>query len=453
MDQGNTSRSSERGAWPHEAGRFPAPEFGALLTPVPSGMAQELHIAIRIDNFAAISQQFGERHAEKVKAVVCDALRALADHSQIGRTVVLPDKDGLISAIFVSENADCHALVHAACVLIAMTPVAVGRSAVVPVLSFGLATSGGDAPSEGRDSALLASAKANLQGEQADVAAQYPIYERDLVSATGLLEAVRKNEVLLRWQPVRDADNPCEILYRHVSLCRLHDQAYPDRVKDEVAAIERVGASPALDCYTVSRTIDELQRSPHVSLAVTISGRSASQSFWWAEVLTRLAADRALGPRLFLIIGDTAPLPKFGDLVRFADQVRRYGCHIGVGQFGAGYSSIRALLALKPDIISIDAQFLARGLFGGADRKVFDHIVGLAGAIGRAVIASGVDSENLARFARDAGVTWQQGYHQGCPSVVRGWTADSGSGQIATLERFRDAFCQSSALHDRGGKS
>ena len=162
MDTGNSSRSWARGDRPHEASRLPSPEFGSVLTLAPSLLARELHIAIRIDNFAAISRQFGERHAEKVKAAVCDALQALGGHSEIGRTVVLPDKDGLISAIFASDHADCHVLVHAACVLIAMTPVAVGRAAVVPILSFGVAASNIDTACEGRDTALLVERRAKL---------------------------------------------------------------------------------------------------------------------------------------------------------------------------------------------------------------------------------------------------------------------------------------------------
>lgn len=453
MDQGYSSRSSARGHRPDRANRLPAPEFGAILTLSPPAAARELHLAIRLDNYDLVSRQFGERHAEKLKNAVCNSLRALGNHPHVARAVVLPGEDGLIGAIFVSDRMDCHVVVHAACVLIAMTPVNVGRTTIVPVLSFGVAPPEFEAPEDGRDAALLAAARGNIAWLGRDVAPFGQAQEQDLSTAASFLEAVSRNEVLFRWQPVRDADDPCEILYHHVSVCRVHDQALPVGVAEEIAAIERVGASPAFDCYAVSRAIDELQHAPHLTLAVTISGRSATSGFWWTEVLARLASDRLLGPRLFLNIGDSAPLPEFGALVKFVDMMRLHGCRIGIDRFGAGYSSIRAIMALKPDIITIDPQFLARALQGEADRTVFDHITGLAAAISRAVVAAGVDNERTGRLARDAGINWQQGYHHGAPSVVRAWTAGSAPRQIAALESFCDAFRNApSAVRARGDR-
>lgn len=101
---------------------------------------------------------------------------------------------------------------------------------------------------------------------------------------------------------------------------------------------------------------------------------------------------------------------------------------------------------LRPDAVKVDAFYLKRASKTETDRRTYDHLVGLAATLAGTVIAKGVESAEDSELACDAGAYWQQGDHQGAPSLGRSWIPDRRNDQIAALEQFRDA-CR------RGGSS
>lgn len=411
---------------------------------IPSPCA-ELYIAIRIDNFDYISKFFGPRHADRMVRMVCDNLSRLSHHHRLDRAVILPGDDGCIDAVFASSTEDVAALVHACCVLAAFTPVGVGRDEIVPVLSFGLAEAGVDVHGRERDALLFRSARQQLASVEAwrplsSRAAMRDVYAANLSRAAGLMGAVHAQAAVLAWQPVRNTDATCGILY-HEALLRLVDaRGHASCARDSILAVERVGCAPALDCCIVSRVLDELEAVPSARLGVNISAQSATLDFWWAEVLGRLSANRLLGSRLFIEITETASLPPINQVVEFVDRMRSFGCTVVLDNFGVGFSSIRTVMALKPDLVKIDALFVQRASESEVNMQVLRHLVSLGSVLAHAVIVEGIDTEAQAALAREAGACWQQGFHQGAPSIGRRWITDQSSGRIVALKQYRDAF-------------
>jgi len=364
-------------------------------------------------------------------ADVCRSLRSIRGDKFID-VQIRQVADGLIDAVFVADRPDCDLLVHACCVVIATRPIDICGISILPVLSFASPSDYSDREACGQIGISDSEPPdATSKGEQGNFGALSAFsgyagsYSSEMAAAGALLGVIGANAAHLAWQPVRHADDRFGVLYEECVIHVLDHDGFMPCLNDQVLAVERIGASPALDCYTVSRAIDELRVFSDACLGVSISSLSASLGFWWTEVFARLADDRAIANRLFIEIKATAPFPPFGNVVAFVDHMRRLGCKIILGDFGVGFSSIRSIIALRPDAIKIDPFFLHRASRSEKDREVFFSLTRLATTLTTGVIVMGVDTAEQAAMAREAGALWQQGRYHGSARFSRRWAAQS----------------------------
>jgi len=389
-------------------------------------------VIISLQNFSCVCNLFGRAVASEFLLGVIQSLRSLGG-DEILRARVRPDLDGVIEVLFASSRPDCNRFVHACCVALATTPIDVLGVSLLPALSFACQSSCSDFEEvggvEGRGVShpphgVLEVARTHREASYS-ASGQAGAYRADMLASAVLLKAVRTNSAQLAWQPVCHSDDRFGVLYQEGAIHAVDPSGGTPCLNDQILAVERIGAAPVLDCYTVSRAIDQLRASSQVFIGVVISSLSATQSFWWNEIFSDLSADRSIAARLFIEIRATAPFPPFGEVVAFVDRMRRLGCRIILGDFGIGFSSIRSLIALRPDGIKIDAFLLHRALRGDEERAVFLSLARLAATLASTVIVRGVDTAEQAQVANEAGVVWQQGEYHGRPSVSRRWPGES----------------------------
>lgn len=89
---------------------------------------------------------------------------------------------------------------------------------------------------------------------------------------------------------------------------------------------------------------------------------------------------------------------------------RNMGCLIAVDDFGAGHSNFNRLWALMPDIVKLDRSLLVRALQQPNHRYLLSRIVALIHDTGAQALMEGVETEEEALTALDAGVDLVQGY-------------------------------------------
>lgn len=92
------------------------------------------------------------------------------------------------------------------------------------------------------------------------------------------------------------------------------------------------------------------------------------------------------------------------------------GAMIALDDYGTGYSNLRALLDLPVDRIKIDRSLISA--IGSDDRamKLIVSLSQLAGVVGAALIAEGVEDDAQAAFLEGMGCRFLQGYRFGVPA-------------------------------------
>jgi len=97
----------------------------------------------------------------------------------------------------------------------------------------------------------------------------------------------------------------------------------------------------------------------------------------------------------------------------FIDKIRSYGCHIGVDDFGAGYSNFNMLEALNVDFVKIDGSLIREIDTLPKHALIVETISDFCTKLGVKTVAEFVSSEEIYNKTKDLGIEYMQGWHFG----------------------------------------
>jgi EAL domain-containing protein (putative c-di-GMP-specific phosphodiesterase class I) len=114
--------------------------------------------------------------------------------------------------------------------------------------------------------------------------------------------------------------------------------------------------------------------------------------------------------QVFLEITESVPLSHFEFCSSVLAEIRSKGVRLVIDDFGAGYSNLRYIAELVPDIVKLDMH-LVHGI-GSSERtrKLVRSIVQLCADMNSKVVAEGIEVKDDFEALRDVGVHFGQGY-------------------------------------------
>jgi len=102
------------------------------------------------------------------------------------------------------------------------------------------------------------------------------------------------------------------------------------------------------------------------------------------------------------------------DIVKnFIEKIRSYGCHIGVDDFGAGYSNFNMLEALSVDFVKIDGSLIKEIDTLPKHALIVETISDFCTKLGIKTVAEFVSSEEIYQKTKSLGIEYMQGWHFG----------------------------------------
>jgi diguanylate cyclase (GGDEF)-like protein len=228
-------------------------------------------------------------------------------------------------------------------------------------------------------------------------------------------------EALLRWRhPRRGLLGPNELL--------------PDLAGSALA--DRIGS------WVLAEAIGQWRRWQDQDLplvvGVNVSAEQLRNDALVDEILGHIAQgpppDGRSGAVLQLEIVENAALDDLARVGRILARCRAAGVRIALDDFGTGYSSLVHVRELPIDTIKIDRSFVQGMQGSAADRSIVSGVVALARALGREVMAEGVETDAQGKALLALGCHLVQGF-----GIARPMAADR---LLRWRERWERDWCE-----------
>jgi len=122
--------------------------------------------------------------------------------------------------------------------------------------------------------------------------------------------------------------------------------------------------------------------------------------------------------RVALEVTEHAAVADYGALLSALAPFRERGALLSIDDAGAGYSSMRHILNLQPDVIKLDMS-ITRHIDTDSNRRALAKgLIAFAHEIGSTIVAEGVETESELEALRAIGVDKVQGYYLSKPKAL-----------------------------------
>ncbi|MBH9577103.1 putative bifunctional diguanylate cyclase/phosphodiesterase [Inhella proteolytica] len=390
----------------------------AALAQPRDGRGQVAVLFIDVDNFKLVNDSLGHEAGDQLLCEMCRRISRCVEAGSTGcGTVSRFGGDELVVLLPDTEVAAVTQLSH--CVLAAMAePMRLDGREVVSTVSIGVALCRpGSQPAEqllrDADTALYA-AKSRGRNRmerfneelharvlrrlriESDLRialreAQLHVHYQPQVSlVTGRVVGV---EALARWQhPELGAMSPAEFI-PIAEECRLVDELGWQVLR---SACHQLAAWRVLE--------------PTLSMTVNLSPRQLDNPAFVTELQHLLAQTGTEPTALCLELTESALMRRNSDVVEILTQVRQLGVYVAMDDFGTEHSSLSRLRELPVEVLKIDRAFIDGLPDETGDLAIVSSILSLAYAMGKHVIAEGVETVEQALALCDMGCPVAQGY-------------------------------------------
>ncbi|MEA3372458.1 MAG: GGDEF domain-containing protein, partial [Campylobacterota bacterium] len=208
-----------------------------------------------------------------------------------------------------------------------------------------------------------------------------------------------------RLQPTVDVHNR---IVRQELLLRLVKGSEQLSAHHFMPVIMNLGWMSKIDQYVIEKIITHREDYQPLSINISLDFiRQSSMLHWLKETLQRMPNR----PNICFEISNSSLLQDQGACLEFIKIVRSLECGIGLDHFMLGKADLTYLRAIKPDYLKIDADYLLTILESQGGGLTNRSLYTIASMLDIAIIALGIDSEELLERLKANGVSFFQGYY------------------------------------------
>jgi diguanylate cyclase (GGDEF)-like protein len=245
-----------------------------------------------------------------------------------------------------------------------------------------------------------------------------------------LRRGILQDEFRLQYQPTVDLDTQRPFLVEALLRWEHPDRGLvpPDQfipLAEDTRLIVPIGAWALREAC---REVAEWRRS-HPALAdlqvsVNLSACQFADDHLVDLVSSALAGSGLEPGALWLEITETAVMDDVERTIATLGALRGLGVHLAIDDFGTGYSSLSYLKRFPVDVLKIDRSFVDGMGTDSEDAAIVTAVVRMAHALGKEVVAEGIETAVQLAGLRDLGCRAGQGYLFSRPrpaDVLRPW--------------------------------
>ncbi len=376
-----------------------------------------------LDRFKMINDSLGHMHGNELLREVARRLhQCLRPHDLVARlggdefAVLLRDIHEPSAGVRLAER-----------MLTALAqPVSLGDTDIVTAASVGLTFSdfGNRTVDELLRDADLAMYQAKAAGRGRVAIFDRGMHEQitdKLALEADLRNALGEGQLSLDFQPLFELE-PAR-LFGFEALARW---SHPERGSISptvfIALAEESGRIGTLTDWVIDQALAQLaawhRQAPHMAhlgMSVNISGSDLVRAGFVKTVMALLRTHGVAPDHLTLEITETVLMSNLEPARDALHQLRQAGVKLAIDDFGTGYSSLAYLSRLPIDYLKIDRSFICAITSGDEHVEIVRAVLTLGTALGKCVVAEGIETPEQLAVLQRLGVTVGQGYHMSLP--------------------------------------
>lgn len=223
-------------------------------------------------------------------------------------------------------------------------------------------------------------------------------------------EALEKEEFVLYYQPKYNLLE--EKIFGVEALIRWnHPRKGMMSPGEFIPEMENTDLINLLTYWVMERALSDYSEWKEKGITLNVSINISShnlQHYRFLEEVDRIIAEYAIGgPHIELEITETDIMTEN----KVLDKLLERGFRISIDDFGTGYSSLAYLKYLPADTIKIDRGFIGNITENGSDREIVKAVIKMGHALGKSVLAEGVETEEALELLKEMGCDSVQGYY------------------------------------------
>src|SRR6202023_1273484 len=235
-----------------------------------------------------------------------------------------------------------------------------------------------------------------------------------LMLETGLRHALDRKQLSLHYQPKVDLGTgqitgvEALLRWRHPDLGMLPPMQFIP-LAEETGLIVPIGRWVLKEACTQNMLWQHQGLMP-VSMAVNLSPRQFMDESLLQDIDEALFASGMPPTLLQLEVTESMVMQNVPRAIKLLDTIRSRGIRLAIDDFGTGYSSMSLMKQFPIETIKIDRSFVRNLPDDCEDQAIAQAIISMGKALGRTVVAEGVETLEQATFLRDRGCDEMQGF-------------------------------------------
>lgn len=408
---------------------------------------------VDLDGFRAINDTRGHKIADRLLSSVAGAIRKVSASAELiarlgGDEFLIVETEGESSVDF---DATAQALSDALCRRFVLDEdVEVKASASIGIACF---------PRDGHDlDALMGNADTALRRVKSSGRVGHAFYtpsmdaERraHLAFERDVSAAVQAGQLSVAYQPQADA-RTCAIKGFEALLRWKHPVHGFVSPAKFIPAAEACGAIAEIGAFVLREALAQAARWPsHLRVSVNVSPAQIVHADFAQLVEETLAEAGVEASRLEIEVTESLFIYDSKAAMKTLERLKASGVSVAMDDFGTGYSSLSTLRSFPFDRIKIDRSFVFDMVTNKDAAAIVNAIMGLGRAMGRPVVAEGVETREQLEALQHLGCDEVQGYLFGKPLPIEEY-AHVTSGipariSVAGPRRTRPAMARSADL-------
>lgn len=241
-----------------------------------------------------------------------------------------------------------------------------------------------------------------------DAASETAAHERHLL-VQRVAQAIRNGELRLHFQPQINMRTG-EIVGFEALVRWQHPERGMLPPAEFIPLIEETDLISEMGQWVLNETLEQQARWKVTGQAWPVSINLSARCLMQDGLIDRLRAALPDPGLLDLEIVETAAIRDVGHVARLLDQLRTLGVGTALDDFGTGYASLSYLQHLRTDKIKIDKSFVGSVLDNPDDLALVTGMISISNALGRQVVAEGIETPEHGAVLMRMGCDIAQGY-------------------------------------------